>query len=79
MGDLMQKYTAEYLAKFDMVMAHAFNMLRSNQKGAELPSFMEITLHNKAKEYALALHRLSVKDNIPYIDLMYQRIVKGEF
>ena len=71
MKDLMQRYTVEYLAKFDTVMAHAFNMFKSQQKGAVLPEFQEMQFYFKAKEYAMALHRKGV------LEEMYDRIAGG--
>lgn len=71
MKDLMEKYTVEYLAKFDVVMAHAFDMFKSKQKGAVLPDFKEVRYYNEAKEYALALHRLGMLED------MYARITGG--
>ena len=70
MQDLMQKYTIEYLGKFDVVLAHAFDMFKSKQNGAVLPDFKEIQYYNKAKEYAMALHRLGL------LEAMYDRIAK---
>lgn len=77
MSDLNEIYTVDYLMKYDVVMTHAYNMLRRKQKGPELPPCMEIELHNKAKDYALALHRQSLKDRIPYMDIYYKRIIQG--
>lgn len=71
MRDLLERYTVEYLAKFDVVMAHAFDMFKSKQKGSELPPFMEIKFYNDAKNYALGLHRLGCLED------MYERITKG--
>lgn len=71
MKDLMSRYTVEYLSKFDTVMTHAFEVFKSKQQGAQLPPFMEIDFYNKAKQYALALHRTG------NLETMYDRIMKG--
>lgn len=71
MRDLMERYTAEYLAKFDVVMAHAFEKFTSKQKGAQLPPFTDINNYNRAKDYALGLHKLGL------LERMYDRIAKG--
>jgi hypothetical protein len=71
MEDLMARYTTDYLAKFDAVLAHAFDVFKSKQEGAQLPPFMEVYFYNKAKQYALALHRTGNLEN------MYERITKG--
>ena len=52
-------------------MAHAFDMFKSKQKGAVLPDFKEVRYYNEAKEYALALHRLGMLED------MYARITGG--
>lgn len=70
MQDLMEKYTTEYLSKFDVVLAHAFDMFKSKQNGAVLPPFKEIRFYNEAKEYALSLHRMGM------LESMYERIIK---
>ena len=77
MSDLNEMYTVDYLMKYDVVMQHAYNILKSKQKGPEIPDCVEIELHNKAKDYALALHRQSLKDRIPYMDIYYKRIIQG--
>lgn len=71
MKDLMERYTLEYLAKFDTVVAHAFDMFKSKQKGAVLPDFKELRYYNEAKEYALCLHRMGMLED------MYDRIAGG--
>ena len=72
MIDLMERLTVDYLAKFDVVLAHAFEVFKSKQNGATLPPFMEVDFYNKAKQYALALHRSGD------LEAMYNRIMKGE-
>lgn len=76
MRDLLEMYTVEYLTKFDTVMAHTFQMLRKDS-GVDLPPNMDYENYNKAKDETMALHRLSIKNQIPYIDIVYQRIIEG--
>ena len=72
MQEAIMKLTEDYIKKFDVVLAHAFEIFKSKQEGAELPSFMEVEMYNKAKRYALALHR------VEFLEEMYKRIMEGK-
>lgn len=69
--DLLEKYTVDYLAKFDVVTAHAYEKFIDNHKGAKLSNFKAIKYFNEAKNYALALHRTAKLED------MYARITGG--
>ena len=61
----------EKLKKFDVVLAHTFQVLIGNQNGAVLPNFMEYEKFEQARQYTLDLCRKGGLDG------MYERIMKG--
>lgn len=72
MKDLNEKYTVDYLAKFDVVTAHAYEKFIERDKDANLSNFKAIKYFNEAKNYALALSRLDVLED------MYEIIQRRE-
>lgn len=60
------------LTQFDIVLAHIFKTLLNGQKGPVLPEFMEIDKYNQAFEATLKMAREGC------LDLVYQRIMRGE-
>ena len=69
--DLKEQIRLEYIKKFDTVLAHTFAMYKSQQKGAELPPFMERELYEQAKQYTMNLHRSGLLVGF------YDRLQKG--
>lgn len=62
----------ERLTRFDYVLAHVFKTLLNGQKGPVLPEFMEVDKYNEAIEKTLQIARDGC------LDLIYERIIKGE-